>query len=228
MKILFTPDWFVGKDLLIDFFSFIVLISFFYLSLKSYRMSKKKNILYLGSGFLFVAVAQLAFILTKLVLYYDTTFTQSIGQAVITYHVLQSVDFFYYLGIFTYKLLTLVGLFIIYRLPLKKLSKSDVFLAAYFILISSLLSVSFYYVFHMTVLIITALIISNYLKVYGKNNNRNTRILIIGFLLFAFSHMVFSLSSIGAVFVAANVIELISFFVFLSVIVKIIRASKPY
>ena len=138
MKILFTPDWFLGSDVIIDGFSFLVLLAFFILSYKSYKTSKNKNSLYLGLGFLLIALAEFAMILTKFVLYYDTSFTQSIGQMVVTYHVVNSVDVFYYIGFFFNKFLTLWGLYIIYRIPLKKNIGSDAVLAVYFILISSI------------------------------------------------------------------------------------------
>ena len=131
MKIVFTPDWFLGSDVLIEIFSFIILSLFFYLSVRNYRLSKNKNSLYLGIGFLLISLAELARIFTKLVLYYDTTFIQTIGQLVITYQVVKSVDIFYYLGFFFHKFLTLMGLYVLYRLPLKKKSLSDVFLVGF-------------------------------------------------------------------------------------------------
>lgn len=121
MKLVNIPNWFLGKDVIIDAFSFIILLAFFILAYRYYKLSKKKNFLYLGLGFLLIAIAQLAVIMTKLVLYYDTTFTQNIGQIVVTYNLVQTVDIFYYAGFFFNKLLTLLGLFIIYRLPLRSL-----------------------------------------------------------------------------------------------------------
>ena len=109
------PSWFKGSEIFIDFFSFIVLSIFFILSLKYYKLCKKKNFLYLGIGFLLIAVAQLASIFTKFVLYYDTSFTQNIGQMVITYRVVKSVDIFYYAGFFFQKLLTLLGFYLFYN-----------------------------------------------------------------------------------------------------------------
>ena len=226
MKILFTPEWFAGNDVFIDFFSFIVLVSFLVLCVKCYRLSRKKGLLHLGSGFFLIALAQLALILTKLVLYYDTGFTHSVGQAVIASNVVSSVDIFYYLGLFFHKLFTMLGLFVIYKIPVKRFMKSDIIIVAYFILASSLLSVSFYYVFYLTVLMLSVMIISNYTEVYGKNRNPNTRLLIVGFLIFALSQLVFTFSRIGAVYVAASVIELIGFLVFFAVIVRISKAAK--
>ena len=110
MRFVLTPDWFIGKDVFIEAFSFIVLLVFAFLAFRYFQLNKKnRNFLYLGSGFALIAVAQLATILTKLVLYYDFGPSQQIGKAiVITYQILNSVDVFYYIGFFFYRLLTLL------------------------------------------------------------------------------------------------------------------------
>ena len=82
MRIVFTPDWFLGQDVLINLFSFLILSLFFLLSVKNYRISKNKRILYLGVGFLLIALAELSVVLTKFAIFYDVDVTQSIGQAI--------------------------------------------------------------------------------------------------------------------------------------------------
>ena len=227
MKIVFTPDWFLGIDVLINLFSFLILAVFFFLSLRSYKTSKKKNSLYLGIGFLLIALAQLAAILTKTVLYYDTTFTNSVGRAIVTYHLVQSVDIFYYIGFFLQRLLALAGLFIIYRIYRREKHLSDLFLIVYLLTISASVSTQTQYIFHFTALILTLLIINNYIKLYKLNKNQNTLLLIAGFCILALSSTIFALSKINSNWdVAANIIELVSYSVFLAVIIRILKVPK--
>jgi len=236
MKIVLTPDWFLGKDVLIEIFSFIVLFAFFLLCLRYYKLNKKKNILYLGLGFLLISAAQIAIILTKLVLYYDTTLTQQIGQMVITYSIVRSVDLFYYLGFFFQRILTLLGFYIIYRLPVKRKARGDFFLVLYFIFLSTVLNLVIYYspndlglisesFFHITALIILALIIRNYLIVYSKNKLLNTKILIIAFSILALGHAISLFSKSSTMFVIANLIELLSYMILLLLIIRILRGE---
>ena len=110
VKIVLTPDWFLGADVFIEFFSFIVLLIFSILSVRTYKLNKNRSFLYLGWGFGLIALAQLAALITKLVLYYDIGPTQAIGQAIITSQLLSSVDIFYYAGFFFQRFLTLAGL----------------------------------------------------------------------------------------------------------------------
>lgn len=227
MKIVFTPDWFLGKDVLIDGFSFIVLLIFSVLAIRYFRMNKKnRKFLYLGVGFGLIALAQIATILTKIVLYYDFSFTQEIGQAVITSQIVKSVDIFYYVGFFFHKLLTLLGLYVIYRLPRKRKSYGDYFLVIYFIIISALVSKQFFYVFHLTALFFLIFIAGNYYETYRKNKSANTLILISAFGILALSQLIFALSKIGTFFVAANIVELVSYIILLILIVRILQHGK--
>ena len=133
MKIVFTPDWFLTNDVLIEMFSFAILLFFFFFAFKSYKVSRKKSVLFLGVGFLLIAMGELSTIMTKLVLYYDTLVTKEIGQAVITYHIVKSVDIFYYIGFFFNRFLTLLGLYVIYKTPEKKNFSQDFILILYLI-----------------------------------------------------------------------------------------------
>ncbi len=169
MKIVLTPDWFLGKDVIIDIFSFIVLLLFFILSFKNYKLDKNKKLLFLGFGFGMICLAQIATIMTKLVLYYDTIITRQIGQAIITYNLVQSVDIFYDLGFIFYRLFTLLGLYIIYKLPLEREHKKDFFLSLFFIIVVSILSKDLNYLFRLTALILLFFIARNYYVVYIKN-----------------------------------------------------------
>lgn len=226
MRIVFTPDWFLGTDILIEGFSFLILLAFFVLSMKSYKLSKNKNTRNLGIAFLLIAVAEIATILTKFVLYYDTTFISNMGKMVMTYHVLRSVDTLYYVGFFIHKLLTLTGLYLIYKIPLKKEYSGDFLLVLFFIIISALFSNAFYYLFHLTALILLLLIINNYSKIYRKNKSTNTGILIGAFSMLALSQIIFIMSPIGLMYAIAQTIQLVSYIALLIIIIRILQNGQ--
>src|SRR3972149_200163 len=231
VKIVPTPDWFIGKDVVIEVFSLVVLAIFVFLAYRYYRMNKTRNILYLGSGFGLIALAQLATILTKLVLYYDIGPSQEIGQAIITSQIANSVDFFYYAGFFFHRFLTLSGLYILYRLPRDRKSIGDYVIVIYFILISSFLSREIFYLFHLTALFILILIVEKYFLIYRKNRFFNTKILMVAFGILALSQLILVLSDIDLLFVLGNVVELISYTIFLALIIRIWKygkEKKPY
>ena len=225
MKIVFTPDWFLNNDILIEIISFMVLFLFFLFSVKCYKLNRKKSIIYLGIGFLLIAIGELSTIFTKLILYYDIGITQEIGRAVINSQIVKTVDIFYYTGFFFNKFLSLLGLYVIYKIPFKKLSGESL-LAIYLILLAALLSNSLNYVYHLTALILLGLIINNYYQIYKKDKLTNTRMLIAAFVLLAISQAMFLLSKLDYLYVTAQGIQLVSYITLFILIIKILKNGK--
>ncbi len=226
VKIVLTPDWFLGFDVLIEVFSFIVLAIFCALSIKNYRVDReKKGFLYMAIGFGLVALAQLATILTKTILYYDFDPIQQIGNSIVASQIVNSVDIFYYIGFFFYRFLTLVGLYIIYRLHNTRTYLGDILIFCYFILLSILASTEIYYFFHLTALALLLLITRNYYGIYKENHFKNTKTLMVAFGILALSQLLFVFSP-GVVQVSANIVELISYILLLFLSIKIRKNGK--
>lgn len=236
VKIVLTPEWFLGGDVLIELFSFAILFIFFLLSLRSYKISKNRNTLHLGIGFFLIAIAEFSTILTKLVLFYDFLFAQQIGQVIIAYKVLKSVDVFYYLGFFLHKLFTLLGLYVIYRIPLKRKYSTDFLLMICFIAISAMLSSTYEYVFNLIAFVLLIFIINNYWQIYKKNKSENTKILMIAFVVLALSQIMFIMpklddfSSIiqikpNNLHVIGQIAQLVSYLILLFLIIRILKTQ---
>ncbi|MBS3071211.1 hypothetical protein J4407_02850 [Candidatus Pacearchaeota archaeon] len=224
MKIVFTPDWFINNDVLIEAFSFLILFLFFLFALKAYNLSKKRSVLYLGIGFLVIALGDLASIFTKLVLYYDTGITSEIGQAIITSQIVSTVDIFYYIGFFFHRLLTLLGLYAIYKIPpAKNKISSEFFLTIFLILVVSLLSHSFYYLYYLTAFVILLMIIFEYSKVYKKEKLVTTRMLLTSFIILAVANFTFMFSKLGPIYVISQNIQLVGYVILLVLVIRILK-----
>jgi hypothetical protein len=221
-----APDWFLAPDVLINAFSFLVLLAFFILCMRNYKINKNNGILYLGLGFALISVAQLAIVLTKFVIYYNTTFTTAIGNMIINYHIVRSTDTLYNLAFFFNRVLTLLGLYVIYRLPSKKKSLSDFILVSYFLILSAFVSDSMYYLFHATALILLIMLTYNYYSIYRKNHFSNTKILAIAFGILAISQLLPILSADSIINVVSNIIELVSYIILLVLIVRLKYGKK--
>ena len=218
-----APNWFLAPDVLINVFSFLILITFFILCIKSYNVNKKKGILYLGVGFAFIALGQLAITMTKFVLYYHTTFANAIGNALINSNIVSSVNVVYNLSIFLNGLFTLIGLYVIYRLPQKEKSIKDILLILYFILLSLFISSDVYYIFHISALMLFLLISYSYYTIYKKNKFSNTLILSISFGILAVSQLLFTISQANVITVLADLLELGSYITLLVLIIRILK-----
>jgi len=226
VKLVLTPDWFLGFDVLIEVFSFIVLAIFCAWSIRNYQIDKeKKSFLYVGLGFGLIALAQIATIITKTILYYDFGIDQQIGNAIVASQIVNSVDIFYYIGFFFYRFLTLVGLYIIYRLHNTRTYLGDLLVFGYFILLSILASTEIYYMFHLTALALLLLITRNYYGVYKENHFTNTAILVTAFGILALSQLLFIFSQ-ETIQASANLVELISYTILLFLAIKLGKNGK--
>ena len=221
VKIVFTPDWFLSGDIIIEIISFMILLAFFVLATNYYRLNKKKSVLYLGIGFLLIAIGEASTIFTKLVLYYDTTITREIGRAIITSEIVRSVDIFYYIGFFFNKLFVLLGLYLIYKIPSDKKLSTDFFLIIYLLITTSLLSEDLYYIYNLTVLVLLGLIIRNYYILYNKNKSKNTRTLLSAFIILAMAQIVFIFSEVNSFYVIAQILQLVSYIMLLVLMINI-------
>ena len=228
MKIVFTPDWFLNFDVIIESFGFMILGLLFLFAIQAYTLSKKKSVLYLGFGFLLIALGELTTVFTKLMLYYDSSLTSEIGQAIITQGIVSSIDIFYYAGFFLHRLFILLGLYLIYKLPdvRKKSDPADFALTLYFILMVVILSNSAYYFYHFTVFLILALIVRDYFRIYLGRRSKNTLFLISAFSLLAISQVMFIFSKIDLLYVLAQVLQVISYVILLTFMVKITQNGK--
>jgi len=226
MKIVFTPDWFLTSDILIDTFSLVILLLLFSLAFKSYKVSKNKSSLYLGLGFLLIGLAEISTILTKIVLYYDTSITSQIGMAIVTSNIVSTVDIFYYIGFFFSRLLVLLGLYVIYKIPYEAKITKDFLIILYLIFVTALLSHSLYYFYHLTALIFLASIIDNYRKTYQKTKLKTTKILVVAFSIMALSQIIFLFSKLAYIYAIAQMVQLLSYAILLVLIVKIIKDGK--
>ena len=225
MKIVFTPEWFLGSDVSIEIFSFVILILVSILAFKNYKLSEKKSTLHLGLGFLLIALAELASIAAKFPIYYDFGVVQNIGSAVVNYDIVRTVDIFYYICFFFSRFLTLLGLYVLYKLPLEKIS-GEFFLYVYFITIISIMSQSFYYIYNFTALIIIIFIINKYYKIYLKEKIRNTKILVLAFAILGVAQIIFLFSKLAVVYVAGQTMQLIAYIALLMLIIRIIQDGK--
>jgi hypothetical protein len=226
LAFLSVPNWFLTPDFLISVFSFLVLFVFLILCIRNYRVDKNKAMLYLGIGFAFIALAQLAILTRKFGLYYNTIFTTYVGTSIVRYSVITPSDLLYRIGIFFYKAFTLLGLYIISRLPAKKKSIKDVFTITYFIVLSVLSSDVVNYLFRITAMALFALLSYNYYKVYRKNKFRNTIILSSAFAILSLSQLLFMMSQINIINIVADCLQLVSYIILLILIIRILKHGK--
>ena len=163
-------DWFNIPSIIIDLFSFLVLFLISVVSIKYYKLNRDKKYLYLGGSFLFVCSSFLFKLFTNLTVYYESIVEASAQTVVITaLETVRSYNIFSNITFTLFTFLNLMGLYLLYSIYQQKQSRSSMILVSYFILMSTYISNSNYYIFHLTSLIFLTAITSLYLTKYKSS-----------------------------------------------------------
>jgi hypothetical protein len=227
IELIYSPTWFYGKDIIIDIISVIVLLLIAYFSLKYYNMNKKnKNYLFFSTSFGLIALSFIFKIITNFTLYFISVETTNIGLFTLTYNSVHSSNILFTMGFLIYRVLTLLGLFILYSIYSKP-KLINFILIIYLIILSSYFTRSIYYLFHLTSLILLLGIIVQYLNNYKKNHKNASKWLIYSFLLIALSQIIFVFVGINSLFyVFAEGIQLLGYVALLITFIKVLLDGK--
>ncbi len=226
MDIILPPDWFLNVDILISGISFFIILLFSLLCRKNYLVNKDKKFLNLGAGFGLVALAQLIITAAKTVVYYNLISIQVEGT--IPSNIITIISVASSVGLFLYRAATLFGLYVVYKTP-RKVIERDSLLIMYLVIIITVLSEGAVHLFHITALVILALMIAKYYEVYKKNRSGGTFILMLAFAELAISNIIFIFANqTSMVYVTASLIELASYITLLALIIMILEHGKKY
>ncbi|MBD3164556.1 hypothetical protein GF323_05100 [Candidatus Woesearchaeota archaeon] len=227
IELVYSPKWFYGKDIIIDIVSIFVLSLIAFFSLKYYSLyRKKRNYLTLGISFIIIAASFLFKILTNFTLYFKVFETRQLGFVTLTYQTLRSTNTLFFIGFLLYRILTLLGLYLLYNIYQKD-SRSTIFLVIYLLLISSYFSQSEYFIFHLTALILLILITLYYIRNYRKNKNKTSRLLMSSFAIIAASQIFFIFVRANLIlYVVAEIIQLIGYVALLITFIMVLKHAK--
>lgn len=228
IQVVYSPQWFFGKDILIDIVSVIVLGLIAFTSFKFYKMNKSnKKYFYTGTSFVILAAAFAFKILTNFTVYYIAPHTRQIGYVTLTYQTIHSSDILFYIGSLAFRLLTLFGLYMLYSVYHEKQSKSTIFIISYLLIMVVFLGEAAYYTFHLTAFILLSIITWQYFNNYKENKHNCTRLLAISFLIITISHLLCMFISLSALFyVIAELIQFVGYIMLLVTFVKVISVGK--
>ncbi len=217
MAIVYSPQWFCGKDILIDIVSIIVLLLIGYFARTYYKMDKKRK----GHGlfsvaFLLLAMSFIFKIITNFTIYNQILETKTIGLMTLTYQTVQYSNVLFFIGTLFSRLLMLLGLYMLYSLYYQKQEKNTIFWIVYFILITTYFSDSAYYLFHLTAFFFLAFIISKLLNNCRKTHDKPACFILMSFATIALSQIIFMFVSTNPLFyVVAEFIQLLGYFILL-------------
>ena len=227
LELIYSPNWFFGKDIIIDSISIIVLILISVFAIRSYYYNKKnKNYLYLGFSFLTLALAYGFKILTNFTLHSETIKTAKIGFTTITYEAIKFYPQLIYISLLAYIFLTLIGLYILYSVYQKQSWITSIIIT-YLIILTTYFSRSAHYIFHITAFLLMFLVTYEYAKTSKKNKSSSSRLLLGSFIIITLSQALFVFAKIaGLCYITAELAQLIGYIGLLIVFIRILKNGK--
>ena len=227
IEVVYSPQWFYGKDILIDIVAVLVLFFIGLFSLRYYTINKKnKNYLHFAVSFFIMSLAFLSKILTYFTIYTHSVQTRTVGSVTLTLQTITSYDTLFFVGLLLYRLLTLVGLYLLYAIY-QKHSKSTIFLSIALLALLTYFSQSAYYVFHVTSLILLLLITIQYAKNYKKSKLITAGLIVVSFGIITASHCIAAFIRLTKIFyVAAEFVQLLGFLILLIAFILVLKHGK--
>ena len=226
IRLIYSPVWFYGKDIIIDVISAITLLLISFFSFRCYKMQKNKNHIYLSLSFLIIAISFLFKILMNFTVYYHVFETKTVGFATFTYQTMRASDAFFFFGYLFYRLLTLLGLYLFYSLYQKQ-SNLNFVLVSFLVVMLTYYSQAAYYIFYLTCFVMLTLITISLISSYKKNKFKMTKMFALSFGVIALSQILFILVFFKVHYYAAGeIIQLIGYLLLLLSFIMVLRDAK--
>ena len=226
VKFVYSPQWFYGKDILIDIVSILVLLLIAFFSVKYYKIKKNRNYLFLALSFALLAGSFLFKILMNFNIYFKFIEKRQIGIITPIYQSMKSSHSLFITSFLLYWLLTVFAIYVLYSIYQKQ-SLSNHLLNIYLIFISTYLSYPDYYIFHITLLVLLGIITLDYSRRYINRKHFATRLVAFSFGTIALSQICFIIVDINNQFyVAGELIQLVGYVSLLIAFIMVLRYGR--
>lgn len=175
-----TLGAFYGIDSIIDFLVATVAILIFYQSNKVYKILKERKYLYFSWGFFSIALAYIAKIFANVtaihkVIIHNPNF---LVPLMVEFKRMQLIHF---TSFFLFKFFLLIGFLTLFLVTKKISKKEELPILAYLSIIALLFSIYFNFIFHLTLVIILAILTGHFYDNYKRCKSQNSYFVFLGF-----------------------------------------------
>ncbi|MFP4424082.1 MAG: hypothetical protein ACLFP2_02515 [Candidatus Woesearchaeota archaeon] len=227
----FSPQWFLGKDLLIDLVSFFALFAIAAVTFQFYRINKRTEHKLMAVSFSLLAASFLAKIMTYVVIYYyQLLHLREIEVvAAVADNTFQGIRLSYImfaLGFSFYRFAHLAGLYFLYSVYQEKKALSDTVIILFLFFMITYFSHNSFFAFHLASLVLLLLMTWRYYQIYLRNRLITTRNLMISFFIIALSQAIFIFQTNPLYYVAAEIIQFFGYFILLITFFTVLYNGK--
>jgi len=216
------PRWFYGVDYIFELVSVIVGLLISYFSYKTYRYTSQKKYFYFSASFFLVALAFIAKVLATIPVYSKELKIETVGLVTVTQQVINRVSWINSLGISVSRLVMLFAFLILLLVTSKIRDKNIIFLLIYLMVISTTMVSAHYIVFHVTLLLLLAMLFLSFRKNWLKVKSLSAKMVMYSFGLLLLSQVLFVFSGLfDSFYVIGESIQLIGYLLLLASIIRI-------
>lgn len=170
-----VPKWFFGYDIVMEFIFTLITLAVAYYSFKVYNISKQKSSKLFGIAFSFISASYFIWLLINLFLLKEI----SEGVESVSINEIISASL---IGLFSYMILYLIGLSLLFYITLKIKNKKVYFIVLTISIIGLILSANKIIAFHLISSIFLIFILSFYFKEYFINKNKKVFLVFLAFI----------------------------------------------
>ncbi|HHE36333.1 MAG TPA: hypothetical protein ENL16_00785 [Candidatus Woesearchaeota archaeon] len=228
LDFVYSPPWFYGKDIAIDILSAIVVLLIGVFSFKNFLLDKKnKRHFFLSCAFILLGLSFITKIVVNILTHTQGWLSKQFWLSILGTEIIKPYGFLSAIGFLLYALLTLFGFYILYVLSSKDELSMNYVIIAYFILVSTYFTRFTYFIIYITAFIFLFAITRRYFLCYNETKYKNTLCLGISFGVITLSQFVFIFTSSNhAIYVLAELIQLVGYLFLLYTFVMVLRNAK--
>ncbi|RLJ03125.1 MAG: hypothetical protein DRP11_01645 [Candidatus Aenigmatarchaeota archaeon] len=226
IRYIFSPKWFYGVDIAFELFSMIITFLIARYGYELYKISGNKKHKYFSLFFLLIGIAFLFKIIANFDIYYVNTVSIEIANSIFYFTTSHVSEMLFILGFSIFKFLMLLSFFgLLYILWDEK--PGIFWLSLYFILIITIFSHGTYYIFHLSMTMILAFLLSYYYRNYAEKSSRESFLIMLSFLMLTLSQLAFITIALDMVmYVVGETLQLIGYAILLYHYILVTRYEK--
>ena len=217
----FSPEWFFGYDVALEFLFAIILLAVAIFSLKAYKLTEQKQLIYFSLSFLFIGISYII----ESVFNYMTI--SKLNAAICQIVKIKSIALFDLMGIYTHMFFMTIGLVLLVYMTFKVEEKRPLWL----LLIVSLVAVFFSWnkllIFFLLFSIYLLFLVWHFFRNYIVHKTANTFMIASAFFLLFVSHLhfIFALNT-PLFYFAGHILELFAYLLILFNLVLLKNEKK--
>ncbi|PIO06863.1 hypothetical protein COT47_02510 [Candidatus Woesearchaeota archaeon CG08_land_8_20_14_0_20_43_7] len=211
---IFSPPWFIGKDLVIDAIStaILFLIALYAFSFHKVDMDGRKRYITTSTAFLLLSMSYLIRTITYYFVYFTAFEQNKIESILVTTDIIASNHALFYSSVLLFRFLALSGFYLLFLLYFRRLDLMTKLLIWYLILVSLYLSFLEPFVYNLTAFMFLAGITVHHIQNMTRYKCRSTKMITVSFIILAITQLVLSLKGVDVRFyAAAKMIQMVGY-----------------